>query len=80
MKKRTKRRLRRLAIIAIGIPVAAWALEEAARRSEARSGPSPTSRRLRTGADWLGRMGRGPLASRLRRPPEPAARPDGRRP
>ncbi len=79
MKQRTKRRLRRLAIIAIGIPVAAWALEEAARRSEAKKGPSTASRRLRTGADWLGQMGRGPLASRLRRPPEPVARAGGPR-
>jgi hypothetical protein len=62
-----KRRIGQLAILVVGIPVAAWALEEAARRTEAKKGPSATSRRLRQGAEWLGHLGQGPLATRLRR-------------
>jgi hypothetical protein len=65
--RRASRGLRRLAIITILVPLAAWALEEAARRAEARGDTSPWGRRLRQGADWLGGFGRGPLASRMRR-------------
>jgi hypothetical protein len=64
---RMRRGLKRLAIITILIPLAAWALEEAARRAEARQDASPWGRRLRQGADWLGGFGRGPLANRMRR-------------
>jgi hypothetical protein len=67
MARRARRGLKRLAIITILIPLAAWALDEAARRAEARGDSSPWGRRLRQGADWLGRFGRGPLASRMRR-------------
>ena len=67
MAGRARRVLKRLAIITILVPLAAWALEEAARRAEAREGASPWGQRLRQGADWLGRFGRGPLASRMRR-------------
>lgn len=67
MAGRARRGLKRLAIITILIPLAAWALEEVARRAEAREGDSPWGRRLRQGADWLGGFGRGPLAGRMRR-------------
>jgi hypothetical protein len=67
MRTRTKRRVRRLALIMVAAPVAAWALEEAARRAEARDTASPTGRRLRQGADIVRRFGRGPLANRLGR-------------
>ena len=65
--RRASRGLRRVAIITVLVPLAAWALEEAARRAEARGDTSPWGRRLRQGADWLGGFGRGPLASRMRR-------------
>jgi hypothetical protein len=65
--RRASRGLRRLAIITVLVPLAAWALEEAARRAEARGDASPWGRRLRQGANWLGGFGRGPLASRMRR-------------
>ena len=64
---RARRALKRLAIITVLIPLAAWALDEAARRAEAREGAAPWGRRLRQGADWLGGFGRGPLARRMRR-------------
>jgi hypothetical protein len=65
MRTRTKRRARRLALIMVAAPVAAWALEEAARRADARDATSPTGRRLRQGADIVRRFGAGPLANRL---------------
>jgi hypothetical protein len=64
MARRTRRGLRRLAIITVAIPLAAWALEELARRTEARRPASPWSRRLRQGSEWVGTFGRGPLARR----------------
>jgi hypothetical protein len=73
IRRRAMRTLRRLAIITVLIPLAAWALDEAARRAE-RQGSSPMSQRLRQGSDWLGGMGRGPLAKRMRQ------RRDGRPP
>ncbi len=51
MRSRTKRRARRLALVTVAVPVAAWALEQVARRAEARDRTSPASRRLRQGAD-----------------------------
>jgi hypothetical protein len=65
--RRASRGLRRVAIITVLVPLAAWALEEAARRAEARGDTSPWARRLRQGANWVGGFGRGPLASRMRR-------------
>ena len=69
MRTTTKRRARQLALVTVAAPVAAWALEQAARRAEAGDKTSPTSRRLRQGADFVQRFGRGPLADRLRRQP-----------
>jgi hypothetical protein len=66
VRSRAMRALKRLAVITVLIPLAAWALDEAARRAEGRQGSSPTSQRLRQGADWVGRFGRGPLAKRMR--------------
>jgi hypothetical protein len=69
MRTRTKRRVRQLALVTVAVPVAAWALEQAARRAEARDTSSPTSRRLRQGADLVRGFGRGPLVDRLGRRP-----------
>jgi hypothetical protein len=69
MRYGTKRRMRQLALVTVAVPVAAWALEQAARRAEARDRTSPASRRLRQGADLVQRFGRGPLADRLGRRP-----------
>jgi hypothetical protein len=66
---RTKRRMRQLALVTVAAPVAAWALDQAARRAEARDRTSPASRRLRQGADFVQRFGRGPLADRSGRRP-----------
>jgi hypothetical protein len=69
MRTRTKRRARQLALVTVAAPVAAWALEQAARRAEASDKTSPTSRRLRRqSADFVQRVGRG-LADRLRQRP-----------
>jgi hypothetical protein len=73
MRYRTKRRMRQLALVTVAATGAAWALEQAARRAEARDRTSPTSRRLRQGADLVQRFGRGPLADRLGRPPATTA-------
>jgi hypothetical protein len=69
MRTTTRRRAGRLALVMVAAPVAAWALEQAAHRAEARDSTSPTSRRLRQGADVARRLGRGPLADRLGRRP-----------
>jgi hypothetical protein len=58
-----------LALVTVAAPVAAWALEQAAQRAEARDRTSQVSRRLRQGADFVQRFGRGPLAGRLGRRP-----------
>jgi hypothetical protein len=69
MRTPTKRRARQLALVTRAAPVAAWALEQGTHRAEARDKTSPTSRRLRQGADFVQRVGRGPLADRLRQRP-----------
>jgi hypothetical protein len=58
MRTKTKRRARQLAFVSVAVPVAAWALEQAARRAEARDMTSPTSRRLRQGANFVQRFKR----------------------
>jgi hypothetical protein len=63
----SRRRAQQFALVTVAAPVAAWALEQVARRAEAKNSKSATSRRLRQGADVVQRLGRGPLASRLRR-------------
>jgi hypothetical protein len=67
---RAKRLVKRLAVVTVLIPLAAWALEEAARRADRRNQTSPWGQRLRQGSEWVGGFGRGPLANRLRRPPD----------
>jgi hypothetical protein len=62
-----RRRAGQLALITVAAPVAGWALEQCARRAEARDATSPASRWLRRGADMAQRLGRGPLAKRLQR-------------
>jgi hypothetical protein len=49
MRSFLNRRARRLALITVALPAAAWALEQAAQRSETRDPNSSTSRRLRLG-------------------------------
>jgi hypothetical protein len=78
MRSTTKQRARRLALVTVAVPLAAWALEQAARRAETRDKTSPTSRWLRQGADLVQRFGRGPLADRLGR--RPASTVTGREP
>ena len=73
MRYRRRRRVRQLALVMAAAPAAAWALEQAARRAEARDNASPASRRLRQGADLVQRFGRGPLADRLGRRPATSA-------
>ena len=76
MRMRMGRRTRQLAFVTVAVPVAAWALEQAARRAEVRDQASPASKRLRQGADLVQRFGRGPLADRLqRRPPSTTVAP-----
>jgi hypothetical protein len=69
MRTTTKRRARQLVLVTLAAPIAAWALEQAAHRAEARDQTSPAGRRLRQGADFVQRFGRGPLADRLRQQP-----------
>jgi hypothetical protein len=76
MRPRMMRRTRQLAFVTVALPVAAWALEQAARRAETRDQTSPASRRLRQGADYVQRWGCGPLADRLRQPTTTATRTD----
>ena len=75
MRTRTRRRARQLGFVTVAVPVAAWALEQAARGAVARGTTSPTSRRLRQVADLVQRFSRGPLADRLQRRPAMAASP-----
>jgi hypothetical protein len=75
MRTRTRRRARQVVFVTVAVPVAGWALEQAARRAEARGTTSPTSRRLRQGADLVQRFSRGPLADRLQRRPATATTP-----
>jgi hypothetical protein len=86
MRTTTKRRAGQLALVTVAAPIAAWALEQAARRAEAGDQTSSTSRRLRQGADLVQRFGRGPLADRLRQRPittvtwrQPSPQPDQHR-
>jgi hypothetical protein len=71
MRTTTKRRATQLALVTVAAPIAGWALEQAARRADAGDQTSLTSRRLRQGADFVQRVGRGPLADRLRQRPVP---------
>ena len=73
MRYRRRHRVRQMALVMVAAPAAAWALEQAARRAEARDNTSGASRRLRQGADLVQRFGRGPLADRLGRRPATTA-------
>jgi hypothetical protein len=68
-----KHRVQQLGFLTVAAPVAGWALEQAARQAEARNATSPASRRLRTGADFVQRWGRGKLVGVLRRSGTPQA-------
>jgi hypothetical protein len=80
MRLRIRRRAGQLALVTVAAPIAAWALEQAARRAEARDKTSPSSRRLRQGADFVQRFGRGPLADRLHRRPVAVVTSEDRQP
>jgi hypothetical protein len=67
-RRRLSRQARRMAMVAVAVPMAAWGLEQAAQRLEGRNLGSAWPGRLRQGADWLGGWAQGPLADRLRRP------------
>ena len=67
-RRRRSRQARRMAMVAVAVPMAAWGLEQAAQRLEGRNPGSAWPGRLRQGADWLGGWAQGPLADRLRRP------------
>ena len=67
-RRRFSRQARRMAVVVVAVPMAAWGLEQAAQRLEGRNPGSTWPGRLRQGADWLARLGEGPLADRLRRP------------
>jgi hypothetical protein len=60
-------RVRRLALITVVLPIAAWALHRAAQRAEIRNPGSPASRRLRQAATLAERYGRGPLRTKRQR-------------
>jgi hypothetical protein len=68
-----RRRAAQLVLLTVAAPLVAWALERGAQRAEARDATSRASRWLRQGADTAQRVGRGPLARRLR-PPETGMR------
>jgi hypothetical protein len=59
MRYRRRHRVRQMALVMVAAPAAAWALEQAARRAEARDKTSAAGRRLRQGADLVQRFGRG---------------------
>jgi hypothetical protein len=60
-------RARRLALITVVLPIAAWALHRAAQRAETRDPGSTASRRLRQAATLAERYGRGPLRTKRQR-------------
>lgn len=60
------RRLREYAVLAVGVPVAAYVLDGIGKTIEDRRGESSLTRGLRSGGDFLRRHGRGPLGRRLR--------------
>jgi hypothetical protein len=67
MRKLVRNRMaRRLLVMAVAVPVAAWALDRAARRLEESERPSAVGKGLRFVADLLQEAGYGPLAARLR--------------
>jgi hypothetical protein len=66
------RRLRRLLIFMIAVPLGGRLLEAAGRRLEQTSGPTQVSRVLRSGGRAAGRAARGPLRPRY---PQPEAAP-----
>jgi hypothetical protein len=65
MRRGIRRRLGQVAVIMVALPLVGWALEEAAKRVEARNSGSASGRWLRQGSELAHRFGRGPLSSRL---------------
>ena len=61
-----RRRAASLVVATVAVPVAAWGIEEAARKAEARDPKSTTSKRLRQVADVAQTFAQGPIADRLR--------------
>ncbi|MEX0659544.1 MAG: hypothetical protein WD080_10460 [Egibacteraceae bacterium] len=58
------RQFRRWLIVAVGVPVAAWALDRLGEQLEARRGETTLSQAVRTTGAALHRRGRGPFAGR----------------
>lgn len=58
------RQFRRWLIVAVGVPVAAWALDRLGEQLEARRGETTLSQAVRTTGAALHRRERGPFASR----------------
>jgi hypothetical protein len=69
MRSFLNRRARRPALVTVALPVAAWALEQAAQRVETRDPNSSPGRRLRLCTDFVQRYGRGPLGDQPQRRP-----------
>jgi hypothetical protein len=62
------RRARRLALATVALPVAAWALEQAAQRAETRD-PTPHQQAAALGAEFVQCYGHGPLGNQPQRRP-----------
>ena len=67
MARSLRRRAGQMLLATVAVPVAAWGIEEAARRAEARDPRSTTTRRLRQVADVAKGLSRGPVADMLQR-------------
>lgn len=67
------RRARQYALLAVGVPVAAYVLDGIGKSIEERRGESGLTRGMRSGGDWLRAHGRGPIAQRLREQDSPRA-------
>jgi hypothetical protein len=65
---RIRRRLGKLLLVMVALPVVGWLLEEAAKRAEQRRPSGGSSKWLRQGSDFAHGFGRGPLSTRLRQP------------
>jgi hypothetical protein len=65
---RIRRRLGKLLLVMVALPVVGWLLEEAAKRAEQRRPGAGSSKWLRQGSDFAHGFGRGLLSTRLRQP------------
>lgn len=70
------RQVRRWMILAVGVPVAAWALDRLGERLEARTGETLLTQAVRTGGAALHRQERGPFRASQEGPHGTAGRPE----